>query len=148
MFSELERNEYLADGLSEEEIDLLEEAFADCKTIDLIPDDVKGFIEEYKRKIPEDNIEGMKAILNTAIEDPEFFKKLMALDDAISADSSTSLNLAKLDNLTQEEYNKASENYFKTLSSLSEKDRQEFIKVIINATAEQKQDIIERLKNN
>lgn len=148
MFSELERNEYLADGLSEEEIDLLEEVFADCETIDLIPDDVKGFIEEYKKKIPEDNIEGMKAILNTAIEEPEFFKKLMALDDAMSADSSTSLSLAKLDNLTQEEYNRASKNYFKTLSSLSEKDRQEFINVIINATAEQKQDIIERLKNN
>lgn len=148
MFSEVERNEYLADGLTEEEIDLLEDALADCETIDLIPDDVKGFIEEYKRKIPEDNIEGMKAILNTAIEEPEFFKKLMALDDAMSADSSTSLNLAKLDNLTQEEYNKASKNYFKTLSSLSEKDRQEFIKMITNATAEQKQDIIERLKNN
>lgn len=148
MFTESERNEYIADGLSKEEIDLLEDALADCETIDLIPDDIEGFINEYKKKIPEDNIEGMKAILNSAIEDPEFFKKLMALDDAMSAGAKDSLNVAKLDNLSQEEYDRASRNYFKKLASLSESDREEFIKMISNVNDEQKQDIIERLKSN
>lgn len=148
MFTESERNGYLADGLSEEEIDLLEDTLVDCETLDLLPDDIGAFIEEYKRKVPEDTVEGMKVILNSAIDDPDFFQKLMVLDEAMSAGLDNKLKLSKLEDLTPEEYKKASENYFKTFSSLSDKERKEFINMIVNLTEEQKKDMLERLKNN
>ena len=151
MFTDAERREFVEDGLTEDEIDLLENTMALSETIAMIPDDVAAFIEEYKTKIPDETINGMKAIAFAAQNDPKFYTKLMALNTAMSYadDQNPNETPAKvLEGLTDEEYKKASHNYFQTLASLSESDRKEFLTLIANITPEQKADMIERLKNN
>ena len=151
MFSEEQRREFVEDGLTDEEIDLLENTMALSETVAMIPDDVASFIEEYKTKIPDDTINGMKAIAFAAQNDPKFYSKLMALNVAMSYADDQNPRVAEqkmLDGLTDEEYKTASSNYFKTLASLSESDRKEFLNLIANITPEQKADMLERLKNN
>lgn len=151
MFREEERKEFVEDGLTDEEIDMLESTLALCETVELIPDDIESFLKEYEKKVPADTLGGMKAIVESAEKDPEFFKKLIALDLAIDYDINQRKEDVKkpsdiLDGLTDEEYKKASENYFNTISKLTDEDRMEFLKLITNLTQEQKTDMIERLK--
>ena len=149
MFNEEQRKELVEDGLSEEEIELLENTMALSETIEMLPDDVSAFIEEYKTKVPDDTIRGMEAISYAAQNDPRFFGKLMALNVAMNyADEQSPKPEAKeMLGISDEEYKKASENYFKTLASLSESDRKEFLSLITNITPEQKKDMLDRLKN-
>ena len=150
MFSDEERNEFLQDGLTEEEIDLLENSLALSETIAMIPDDVVAFIEEYKTKVPDDTIRGMEAIAFAAQNDQKFFTKLMALNVAMSYedDQNSSSEQKEMEGLTDEEYKTARDNYFKTLAGLSDSDRKEFFNLIAKITPEQKADMLERLKNN
>lgn len=150
MFSDEERNKFLQDGLTEEEIDLLENSLALSETIALIPDDVVAFIEEYKTKVPDDTIRGMEAIAFAAQNDQKFFTKLMALNVAMSYedDQNSSSEQKEMEGLTDEEYKTARDNYFKTLAGLSDSDRKEFFNLIAKITPEQKADMLERLKNN
>jgi hypothetical protein len=151
MFSDEQRKEFLEDGLTNEEIEVLESTLALTETIDMIPDDVEKFIKEYESKIPADTINGMKAIAYAAQNDPRFFSQLMALNMAMSYDDTqnqTHKQVKVLDELSDEEYLRAKHNYFKTLASLSDRDRKEFLSLIMNITPDQKADMIERLKNN
>ena len=151
MFSESERQEFLNDGLSEQEIDLLESTMELSDTVEMIPDDISAFIEEYKGKIPDDTINGMRAIAFASQHDPKFYGELMALNLAMAYEDSqnpTQKPIKVLEGLTDEEYKNASDNYFKTLASLSEEDRKEFLNLIANITPEQKTDMINRLKRN
>lgn len=151
MFTDAEKREFAEDGLTEEEIDLLENAMALSETIAMIPENVEAFIEEYKTKVPDDTINGMRAIAFAAQNDPKFYTKLMALNFAMSYadEQEPSKEQPKtLNSLTDEQYIAASKNYFETLAGLSENDRKEFLNLIANITPEQKADMIERLKNN
>ena len=149
MFNEEQRKELVEDGLSEEEIELLENTMALSETIEMLPEDVSAFIEEYKTKVPDDTIKGMEAIAFAAQNDPKFFTELMALNVAMSYenDQNAGLKQNEMEGLSGEEYKKASENYFKTLASLSDSDRKEFLNLITNITPEQKKDMLNRLKN-
>lgn len=151
MFSEEERKEYIEDGLTDDEIDLLESSLAMSETVKMIPDDIEAFLEEYKAKIPADTLNGMKALAYAVEKEPEFFKKLMALDIALDYDISKNQGNEQkqfpvLEGLTDEEYETAKKNYKNTLSKLTESDRNEFLKLMVNLTSEQKTDMIERLK--
>lgn len=150
MFSELERREMINDGFTEDEIDTLERGMDICQTLDMIPDDIEGFINEYKSKIPEDTVNGLKAITFSAENDPEFYKKLMALNIVIMNDAGEVKipEVKTLDGLSDKEYANLNKNFYKTLSELSASDRKEFIKLISNITKEQEEDIINRLKND
>ena len=151
MFSEAERQEFLNDGLSEQEIELLESTMELSDTVDMIPDNIAEFIEEYKHKVPEDTINGMRAIVFAVQQDPKFYNELMALNLAMAYEDSQNpkqKTVAVLEGLTDEEYKRASDNYFKTLAGLSESDRTEFLNLIAKITPEQKADMINRLKRN
>lgn len=152
MFTELERKEFLDDGMTEEEIDCLDRALAFCDTIDMVPKNIEGFIEEYKTKVPDDTINGMRAILYSAEHDPEFFKKLTALEMAMACGEEIEPRPEKpapiLEGLSDAEYKKVSDNFFNTINGLSEPDKREFLKLITNLSSEQKSDMIDRLKNN
>lgn len=150
MFSELERKEMISDGFTEEEIDTLERGADICQTLDMIPDDVEGFIKEYKSKIPEDTTNGLKALAFAAENDSEFFKKLMALNIVIMNDAGEAKipEVKTLDGLSDKEFANLNRNFYKTLSELSTSDRKEFIKLISNITKDQEEDVINRLKND
>lgn len=150
MFTESQRKEFIEDGLSDEEIDTLENALAMSETIDLLPDDIEAFIKEYESKIPDDTMGGIKAILFAAEKDPKFFNQLMALNLALATEMNENVPTQKLEEtiitkLPDNEYKKASENYFRILSSLSASDRDEFMKLVMNMNEEQKTDMVDRL---
>ena len=151
MFSEAERQEFLNDGLSEQEIELLESTMELSETVEMIPENVAAFIDEYKTKIPDDTINGMRAIVFAAQHDPKFYNELMALNLAMAYEDSenpSKKQVKVLEGLTNEEYKRASDNYFKTLAGLSESDRTEFLNLIVSITPEQKADMINRIKRN
>ena len=150
MFTDEQRNEFRNDGLTEEEIDLLENTMALADTIEMLPKDKDAFLAEYKAKIPEDTINGVKAIAYASEHDQKFFKELMALGFVMNfADDSTPNKREEktLDNLTNEEYNRAKDRFFSTFEGLSDKDKMEFVNMIVNITPEQKADMLDRLKN-
>ena len=149
MFTDEQRNEFIEDGLNEEQIALLENTMALVETIDMMPKDVNSFIEEYKTKVPDDTINGMQAIAYAAEHDPKFFKELMALNLAMNyadREEPQTRNQKMLDNLSEEEYKRAEHNFYHTLANLSDKDKREFLNLLVNITPEQKDDMVERLK--
>lgn len=146
MFSE---EELINDGLTPEEAEMFMDTLAMSETINIIPDDVDGFLKKCDEKIPAGTAEGMKAIFEYAEKDPEFFKQLVALNIALGTElnnKEVKVNIPTLDGLSDEEYRTAKANYFSTLSKLTNEDRTEFLKLITNLTPEQKSDMIERLK--
>lgn len=146
MFSE---EELINDGLTPEEAEMFTSALALSETINMIPDDIDGFLKNCDEKIPAGTAEGMKAIFEYAEKDPEFFKQLVALNIALGTELNNEeikVNIPTLDGLSDEEYKAAKANYFNTLSKLTDEDRTEFLKLVINLTPEQKSDMIERLK--
>lgn len=149
MFTENERKEFLEDGLTEEEIDILEDTMALTDTIEMAPSDVEKFIEEYRSKIPEDTVNSMKAIAYAAEHDKKFFQELMALNFVMSFEDNqhpTKKQVKTLDGLSDDEYKRVRHNFFNTLAGLSESEQKEFLKLIVNITPEQKKDMIDRLK--
>lgn len=150
MFSELERKEMINDGFTEEEIDTLERGMDICQTLDLIPNDIENFVQEYKARIPGDTVNGMKAIAFAAEKNPEFYKQLVALNILIMNDAGEAKipEVKTLESLSDKEYASLNENFYNTLFELSDSDRKEFIKLISNITKDQEEDIINRLKND
>ena len=149
MFTDEQRKEFLDDGLTEEQVDLLENTMAFSDTVDMVPKDLDAFFAEYKSKIPEDTANGMKAIAYAAEHDPKFFKELIAMGFVMNfaEDQTQKVREVKtLDALTDEEYNKAKDRFFTTFEGLSDKDKLEFVNMIVNITPEQKADMLERLK--
>ena len=154
LFTELERKEFIEEGLTEDEIDSLEAALSMSETAKLLPEDVEKFInEEYLKKIPSDNIKGFEAICRSAEEDPEFFKKLMALDIAMGLDANEAgnANLLKeqqktiVTELPDEQYETARRNFAQVVRGIKDSDRQEFANMMINLNEEQKADMVQRL---
>lgn len=153
LFTELERKEFIEDGLTEDEIDSLEAALSMSETAKLLPEDVEKFInEEYMKKIPSDNIKGFEAICSSAENDPEFFKKLMALDIAMSLEANEAENNVLKEQqktivteLPDEQYETARRNFAQVVRGIKDSDRKEFANMMINLTEEQKADMVQRL---
>lgn len=146
MFSE---EELINDGLTPEEAEMFAETLALSETINMIPDDIDGFLKKCEEKIPAGTTEGMKAIFDYADTDPEFFKQLMALNIALGTElnnEEVKLNIPTLEGLSDEEYKTAKANFAKTISKITDKDRAEFLELIANLTDEQKAELIDRLK--
>lgn len=149
MFSEEEIKELKKDGLTDEEIEVLSDAFALKETVDLLPDNIEEFIQEYESKIPDDAVQGMRATFELAQTNPKLFQQIMALDIVLSSEleeeSVQAVEKTFVTELPQEEYETASKNFFNTLVNLSEEDRKEFLKLIAEITPEQKRDMVSRL---
>ena len=151
MFSEEIIKEFKEDGLTDEEIELLEDTFALSQTVEMLPDNIESFIREYEQKVPSGKNHGVREFFELAYKDPEFFKKMIAMDIAFAEEVENEpvdpVKKTMITELSDEEYKKASDNYFKILASLSESDREEFLKLISEITPEQKQDMVSRLLN-
>ena len=146
MFS---KEELIADGLTEEEAELFLTTDALADTVEMLPDDIESFIRAYEQRIPADTVEGMRETFALAQKDPEFFKRIVALDIAmahgIEEQPSKPTEKTIITNLPKGEYETVSKNFFKILANLSESDRKEFLKLIVNLTEEQKEDMVSRL---
>ena len=148
MFNEEELRE---DGLSEEEIEILSDAFAFKETVDMLPDDIEAFIRECDKRIPENTADGMAYIFDMAEKDPEFFKKLMALDIVMSSsideipENNSDSETSELLKLPPEQRKTVESNFFKTMANISGSEKKEFMKLMANLTPEQKSDLITRL---
>ena len=151
MFSEELIKEFKEDGLTDEEIELLEDTFSLSQTIDMLPDNVESFIREYEQKVPSGKNNGVREFFELAYKDPEFFQKMIAFDIAMAQELENApeepQNRTVITELPEGDYKKASENYFKILASLSESDRAEFLKLVSEITPEQKRDMVSRLLN-
>ena len=149
MFSEEELKELKEDGLTDEELEILENAWALKETIDMIPDDVEKFIREYEQKSPLGKNSGIRGLFELAQKDPEFFQKMIAFDIVMAEEVEKAPMLKQpktiITELSDEDYKKASDNYFKILASLSETERKEFMNLISNINPEQKKDMVSRL---
>ena len=149
MFSEEEIKEFKEDGLTDDQIAILQDAMALKDTIDLLPDDIESFIKEYESKIPKDAIEGMRATFELAQKDPAFFRKIVALDMVLATGVEEAPKIEQnetiVTKLSPDEYKKASKNFFKTIASLSDNERKQFLKLIAGLTEEQKEDMVSRL---
>ena len=149
MFSEEELKELKEEGLTDEELEILENAWALKETIDMIPDDVEKFIREYEQKSPLGKNSGIRGLFELAQKDPEFFQKMIAFDIVMAEEVEKAPMLKQpktiITELSDEDYKKASDNYFKILASLSETERKEFMNLISNINPEQKKDMVSRL---
>ena len=146
MFS---KEELIADGLTEEEVELFLTTDALADTVEMLPDDIESFIRAYEQRIPEDAIEGMRETFALAQKDPEFFKRIVALDlvmaHGIEEQPSKPAEKTIITELPKNEYERVSKNFFKILANLSDSDRKEFLKLITNLTEEQREDMVARL---
>ena len=146
MFS---REELIADGLTEEQADLFLSTDALADTVEMLPDDIESFIKAYEQRIPDDAIEGMRETCALAQKDPEFFKRIVALDivmaHGVEEQPTKPEEKTIITNLPKNEYETVSKNFFKILANLSDSDRKEFLKLIVNLTDEQKEDMVSRL---
>lgn len=151
MFSEEQIKEFKEDGLTDDEIEVLENALALTATVNMLPDDIETFIKEYEEKIPSGKNYGARAVFEVAQKDPEFFQKLIALDvvlaEEIEKEPLPPRPKTFVTELSDDDYKKARDNYFKILASLPESDRKEFLRLIAEITPEQKQDMVSRLLN-
>ena len=151
MFSEEEIREFKEDGLTDEEIELLEDSLALSQTIDMLPDNIESFVREYEQKVPSGKNQGIREFFELAIKDPEFFNKMIALEIAFSEEVENAPmkqpEKTFITELPDEAYKKASENYFKILANLSDSDREEFLRLVSEITPEQKKDMVSRLLN-
>ena len=143
-------NEYRQSGWSEEDIELLRGVDSMADTINMIPENLDEFAKEYSKKVPNGTKEGFEAILRSAEDDPEFFKRLMAINIAVTSDYDDSPETVEaeekvIENMSKEDYEKAKNNFFSTMLSLPESDKEQFMKMVADLTPEQKDDMIDRL---
>ena len=150
-FSEQEINEFKEDGLTPEEIEILDNAMASVATVAESPEvsELSDFVKKYDEKIPDDLRKAYVEILDSAKTDPEFFKKLMALEMVMSYEAGGKKPAAApktiITELSDSDYQKASEAYFGTLAKLNDKQRAEFLETIVNMDETQKKELVDRL---
>ena len=149
MFSEQELKILKEDEFTDEQIEQLSDMMDFADTIDAIPDDVEKLVKEYENRVPEDTIEGMKAICEMIQKDPKTFQQIVALDLVLSkvVDIKSDKNAEKtiVTELSDEDYKKAHDKFFSTLSSLSVEDRKSFLRLLETINEEQKKDLVSRL---
>ena len=148
MFS---KEELMADGLTEEESDLLLDALALKDTVNMLPDNIESLVKEYEEKVPADETQGMRKMFELAKKEPELFRQIMALEMVLSqGDDQPEIKGDKtfVTELPDKEYETFTNNFAKKLAGLSGDERKEFLKLIVNLTTEQKQDIVSRLSKD
>ena len=148
-FSDKMVKEFLDDGLSEEEIELLEDALTEAQTIEMLPDDISALVKKIDEKLPNDAKQSFVEFLKLSETEPELFKQFLALQFVMANEANKEpqkeVKATIITNLSDEEYERASKNYFSTLAHLSAEKRKEFLKLIENITDEQKQELVKRL---
>ncbi len=82
LFSKEEYEKFKSYGLSQEDIEILEQAEAVCQVADVLPDDPTEVFNKIEA-LPNDPGQALQALNNMAEADPEGFAQIMAAVEAI-----------------------------------------------------------------
>ena len=74
---------YEAMGFTGEDLELMVRTSATCETLDMIPDDIDGFIKKLDKDLPDDVLGSAKAVLELTEKDPEYAKQILAFASLI-----------------------------------------------------------------
>ncbi len=147
VFTEKEIRDMIASGdLTQEELEILESAGAVVDTIDLVgdPAEVVAQLASLPDR-PETN--SVEQILKTAETDEKFFARLMSLV-AISKQAEVADNKCHdpvINALSDEEYVKASVNFYQNLQSMPLEKRKELFAILTDLSTEQRKDLVSQL---
>ncbi len=101
------RKKYEAMGFTGDELELMVSTDATCATIEMIPDDVKAFVDKIDKTLPADEIEAAKTVFEMTEKDPEFAKQMFAfaslLDTAEEPEEQASVGKVDLTTIRQEQ---------------------------------------------
>ena len=105
LFSE---EELKASGLTQEELDILQDATALVDTADLLPEEIDGILDRIEKEIPNDFQAGLAKLGEIGKNDPAFFKQIMALYEVTN--SVTTMPPPKTEKLSIEDLQNAASN--------------------------------------
>ena len=74
---------YEAMGFTGEDLELMVNTSATCETIDMVPDDVDGFIKKLDSDLPDDVFGAAKTVIEMTEKDPEYAKQILAFASLI-----------------------------------------------------------------
>ena len=74
---------YEAMGFTGEDLELMVRTSSTCETLDMIPDDIDGFIKKLDSELPDDVLGSAKYVLEMAEKDPEYAKQILAFSSLI-----------------------------------------------------------------
>lgn len=74
---------YEAMGFTGEDLELMVRTSATCETLDMIPDDIDGFIKKLDKDLPDDVLGSAKAVIELTEKDPEYAKQILAFASLI-----------------------------------------------------------------
>lgn len=147
LFTNADYEEMLADGMSEEDIEILKDATALAETVDMIPDDVST-LTDLMSALPNNLSDATFAVSSLAEKNPKLYAELMALTSlAIANNDSEVVPVSDplLADLSVEDRDAAEERFFQALASMDETKKAEFIKLLQNLSPEAKGDLIQQL---
>lgn len=109
--SEADYDALRARGATDEEIEILKDAFALSATVDMLPKNTAKFFEKLDKYFPEDPTAAMEKAFKLPEEDPAFFAEIMAYSEVLKAlkqpaaasSSVEKVSLAEVDSFKQEE---------------------------------------------
>ena len=109
--SEADYDALRARGATDEEIEILKDAFALSATVDALPKNPAKFFEKLNKYFPEDPKAALEKVFKLPEEDPAFFAEIMAYSEvlkalkqpAAQASSVEKVSLEEVDSFKQEE---------------------------------------------
>ena len=138
--------DYEALGLTQEQIDLFEDANAIVESLDLLPDDPAVMMNALD-KLPNDYAAALKSLDEMSQTNPEMFTKLMTMVSlANDVQGGPQLEVDPLlDKLSEEAVDKAELEFYSMIRSLSSERKKEFFELLSDISAEQKAELIDTL---
>ena len=98
---------YEAMGFTGEDLELMVRTASTCETLDMIPDDIDGFIKKLDKELPDDVIGSAKYVLEMTEKDPEYAKQILAfaslIDNNMNKMPPTSVGKVSLDDIKKEQ---------------------------------------------
>lgn len=74
---------YEAMGFTGEDLELMVRTASTVETLDMIPDDVEGFVKKLDQDLPDDVLGSAKYVLEMTEKDPEYAKQILAFASLI-----------------------------------------------------------------
>lgn len=131
-----------ARGATEEEIEILKDAFALSATVDMLPKNPAKFFEKLDKYFPEDPTAAMEKAFKLPEEDPAFFAEIMAYSEVLKALKQPSAQSSNVEKVSVDAIKE-----FETEERKSElnEDVKEMIMAYINLSPEEKKNVRDRL---
>lgn len=140
--SEADYDALRARGATDEEIEILKDAFALSATVDMLPKNTAKFFEKLDKYFPEDPTAAMEKAFKLPEEDPAFFAEIMAYSEVLKAlkqpaaqsSSVEKVSLAEVDTFKVKEQNAAESekllDFINALKALTPEEKAEASKLL------------------